>query len=278
LKGLVGSLNGAEEGLVAFILRDPAEAVSFTMTNLAAEAGVSYATVSRFCKRLGYAGFKEFKQAVVADLSSQAVAPAPPDELPLTKSTPVAQVCRSVYAFSKRVLEESGAILEPERVEAAVKALAAARRVILIGAGTSAISARYAHSRFFRLGLNCSAEEDAVFQAMQVSMVGKGEVVFAISSSGRTNQVVDAARQARKHGATVISLTDYAVSPLTKAADISLFTTPRNVSQHREIERPLLIGQIALIDTLFTCLSIRLPRAARATYDETHRAADRGKG
>ena len=52
------------------------------------------------------------------------------------------------------------------------------------------------------------------------------DVLFAISSSGRTGNIIEAANLANENKVTVISLTDFAVSPLTKISDLNLHTTP----------------------------------------------------
>jgi DNA-binding MurR/RpiR family transcriptional regulator len=58
-------------------------------------------------------------------------------------------------------------------------------------------------------------------QALQLK---KGDVMVAISYSGRSRTVIETAKQARDLGAVVIALTNYPISPLTKKSDIVLQT------------------------------------------------------
>ena len=57
-------------------------------------------------------------------------------------------------------------------------------------------------------------------------------VSAAIDKASRSARIT-----AQKNGVTVISLSDFAVSPLTKNSDINLFTTPRNASLFQGMDR-----------------------------------------
>ena len=154
-------------------------------------------------------------------------------------------------------------------IEKAVNQLIAAKTICFIGAGTSGISARYAYSRFFRIGLSCVFEADATLYRMRVATLRPGDLLFAISSSGRSSDIVNCAITAQKNGVTVISLSDFAVSPLTKNSDINLFTTPRNASLFQNIDMPLVVSQITVIDALYSCCCAKFPQEAAQIYQST---------
>ena len=178
-------------------------------------------------------------------------------------------ICQSVYRFFIRSLEESLSILDYAIIEQAVNQLIAAKTICFIGAGTSGISARYAYSRFFRIGLSCVFEADATLYRMRVATLRPGDLLFAISSSGRSSDIVNCAITAQKNGVTVISLSDFAVSPLTKNSDINLFTTPRNASLFQNIDMPLVVSQITVIDALYSCCCAKFPQEAAQIYQST---------
>jgi RpiR family carbohydrate utilization transcriptional regulator len=271
------TLGAAERRLADYILDHPRETIDATIERLAERSGASYATISRFCKKLGYDGYKEFKRRLIDEVVSQRTQSNDVGDIDLARgSTPEETISRFVQ-FSERTLRETEAVLDPEQLVAAARAIAGAVRVMCIGAGTSAVTARYAHTRLFRLGINCTAEPDAVVFNMQAAILKPTDVLFAVSSSGRTRSVVSAAETARQRGATVISLSDYAVSPLNRVAAIGLYTTPRSVQVAPDVELPLLVGHILIIDALFGVLTTLLPADTVGEYSETKHAADRLK-
>jgi DNA-binding MurR/RpiR family transcriptional regulator len=89
--------------------------------------------------------------------------------------------------------------------------------------------------------------------------------------------VVEAARISHANGAKIVSLSDFAISPLSKTSDINLYTTPRNAAQFMDIEMPLIVGQIGIIDILFACCLKRLGKPSLDAFRSTKDIADSEK-
>jgi len=277
IHGSLDSLSSADRRLAEYILDNPRETIDATIEELAGRAGASYATISRFCKKLGYAGYKEFKKGLIDDVVRQKEDGITTADLNVKPGLSVDQTIGRISRFSERVLRETETFLDPDQVSAAAKAMLAASTVLFVGAGTSAITARYAYTRFWRIGIPCSAEPDPVVFTMRAATLTEADVLCAVSSSGRTASVVEAAKNARAAGSTVISISDYAISPLNRVAHITLFTTPRTANNFLATEMPLLVGQILIVDALFGVISTRAPESAGEIYRRSKDAADRSK-
>lgn len=269
IKGMYDSLKSAEARLADFILQNPEESINLTIQELADQSNTSYATVTRFCKKMGYSGYKDFRNGMIQDAVNHQSYEALEEDLNISLQESIETISENIYRFFIRSLEESLSILNYNLIEQAVDALTHANTICFIGTGTSGISARYAYSRFFRIGLSCVFEADATLYRMQVSTLKPGDVLFAISSSGRSSDIVKCATIARKNGVKVISLSDFAVSPLTKNSDITIFTTPRNASLFQNIDMPLVVNQITVIDVLYSSCCSRFPEEAARIYQNT---------
>ncbi len=269
IKGMYDSLKSAEVKLADYILQNPGEAINLTIQELADLTDTSYATVTRFCKKMGYNGYKDFKNGLIQDAVSHQSYEALEDDLNISLQQSVESIGDNLYRYFIHSLEESQLILNYSAVEQAVEAIIRANTVCFIGTGTSGICARYAYSRFFRIGLPCVFEADATLYRMRVSTLKPGDVLFAISSSGRSSDIVKCAASAQKNGVTVVSLSDFAVSPLTKNSDITIFTTPRNASLFQNIDMPLVVNQIAAIDVLYSGCCSKFPDEAARIYQST---------
>lgn len=105
--------------------------LSQTITEPAGEAGSSETSVIRLCRELGFEGFQRFKLALVSELAAQGreVADRPRDAI------------GDLVAIGADVLRETEALLDRPAIEATAARLTAARRVLLYGAGASAITA-----------------------------------------------------------------------------------------------------------------------------------------
>ena len=63
------SLTKAEQKVADFVIADTQETVYSSVTDLAEKSGVGETTVIRFCRKLGYRGYQEFKLAIAQNLA-----------------------------------------------------------------------------------------------------------------------------------------------------------------------------------------------------------------
>ncbi len=96
-----------------------------------------------------------------------------------------------------------------------VEAYKRSARVLVMGAGRSGLVGKSFAMRLLHLGFQVYVLGETI-----VPKIREGDLVIAISGSGRTRLIVAAAEAARIVGAKVIALTTYPNSPLGKLADL----------------------------------------------------------
>lgn len=89
------------------------------------------------------------------------------------------------------------------------------KRVFVTGAGRSGLVARAFAMRLMHLGFNVYVMGETI-----IPPISPGDVLVAVSGSGRTRTVVAVAEASKAAGAKIIALTSYPDSPLAKLADI----------------------------------------------------------
>lgn len=277
IRSVHADLKAAEKRVGGYILQHTEDAVHLTIEELAARSKSSYATITRFCKRVGYSGYKQLKASLISDVILNKGVDDLIHNLSISGDTATEVIAQKIYALAQNVLEDSYKIMDASMIDAVVQKMMRAGSICFIGAGASGISARYAYSKFFRIGLPCTSELDSTLYSMKVSLMTERDVLFAISSSGRTENIIKAVTLAKRSKVTVISLSDFAISPLTKVSDLNLHTTPRNVKFFMNIDMPLIIGQIAIIDVLYSCCCVRMAERASENYRKTKVSADSEK-
>ncbi len=277
IQALRSSLKTAELRLADYILNAPEKIEDHTIHELQEKSGSSYATIIRFCKKAGYRGFKEFKASLAQDVSQLSATDFSVTGLPIQENDSVETIIEKSFASSFKTLEDTRNIIDTESIRKAVDVFLNANEIFFIGTGASAVVAQYAFTRFYRIGKKCSAICDPTIYKTRIALLGKTDLVFAISSSGRSANVVDGARLAHENRCTVISLADFAVSPLTKISDINLYTTPRNTAQFLELDLPLIMGQIAIIDVLFFACCSQMGHRSVDLMNLTKSIADQEK-
>lgn len=63
------SASPAERNVIAYVSAHPHEVVGLSVRGLADATFSSPSSILRFCKRLGFAGYKEFQRELIAELA-----------------------------------------------------------------------------------------------------------------------------------------------------------------------------------------------------------------
>lgn len=220
-------LKTAERKAADFILENPDEIKDLTIVEFAGRAQCSEATIVRLSKRLGYKGFPELK----TDFAG--LAEGGEDGLGyqgISKKDGPDDVVRKVIDATIDALRDTLSIMDKQQYGKALEAMVNAPNILFCGIGDAALVAMEAYQRFVRVGQSCCVSEDPDLQLIMATHLGKGDVVVAISHSGKSTTVVNTVKMARQAGATAIAITNFPVSPLTKNSDIVLLTAV--FSQH----------------------------------------------
>lgn len=244
--------SAAERRVLDYILANPDKVIYLSVAGLADLSGVSDATVVRTCQKLGLAGYQELKVTLAQDL----VTPLQNIHEEVRAEDDAAAILDKVVQSTIHTLTLTHDTVKAETLEAAACAILGARRVCIYGLGNSHAVALDLQHKLNRLGLDAAAFTDPHLQAINASYCGPGDLVFAISHSGSSRDIVDSVRIARARGARIITLTSMGVSPLQREADIALFTASQE-TRYRIVALSSRIAQITLVDVIYTIAAMR---------------------
>lgn len=237
------------------------------LRDVAAVSGVSEAMVVKVAKKLGFTGFRDFRQGLVDYYRSDIAAL----HAEISADDTSGEIVQKVFRTAMQALEETFAILDLEAFDRAADVLHRARQRDLYGLGGSAQIARDVSHKFLRIGIRSSVFDDAHMMMMSAALLGPDDVAIAFSHSGSTAAVIDAVDLARRNGARTVAVTNYPDSTLARAVDVVLCSTAQN--------NPLLgenatarIAQLNLLDALFVAVAQRDRAAADQNLARTMRA------
>ena len=199
---------------------------------------VSQAALTRFAKKCGFTGYREFvfqyqHQANKQDTHSH-------QHSPLTK--------RVLRSYSN-LREQTQDLIDEEQLERVAQLIDDAERVYFFGTGSSGLIAREMKLRFMRLGVVCEALTDQDGFAWTTSIMDDNCLVLGFSLSGTTQSVLDSLLDAKEMGAKTILFTS---APNKNSQAYTETVLVANHSQSSYIQRisaqlPMLI----LIDLIY---------------------------
>lgn len=238
-------LRRSERKVAELVLAKPTQVIHMRIVDLAAAADVSEPTVVRFCRAIGCEGFQNFKLALAQSTAQN------PSQIPFSLSE--LDTARDyTYKVFEATMETLGRVrntLDLDAIEVAVDALCNANRVEFYGFGASSPVAIDAQHKFFRLQIASAAHSDPHIQAMSAMSLSPGDVVVAISQSGRTTALLEAMDHVRDAGAIVIGLAPDK-TPIIENCNIPIPIDVEQAKVDSYSPLPSRIAHLAVIDVL----------------------------
>lgn len=244
------TFSPAEKRVADWLLAHPYEVSRAKLATISEHADVSEPTIVRFCRRIGCRGFSDFKLRWAASSFERGDGV----HAQVNSGDDTDTIIRKVFDSSTRELERVSHGLNSESMQTAAATIAKASRLLFAGVGASAIVAKDAENKFFRLGLACTAftDEPTVRQAAATS--DTNQVFVAISKSGESQAMIEAMKLARRAGAIGIAMTAPG-SRLAKAAElVLLIDAEEDTSAFTPMSSRL--AQLAVLDALQVCTVI----------------------
>ena len=243
-------LTVAEKKTADYILRKPRESQFLSITELAEESGVAEATVSRFCRRLGYTGYNAFKLAL-ANASARQSGSGESLSGEVEEDDSLEDMCRKLYTADVAAITETLNLIRPEQISAAVEMLSRAEKVLCMGQGGSMIMAQETAHLFSTVSSRFFAISDSHLQTIAVANMSERDVLLFFSYSGSTRDLIEALTVARERHAKVILVTRFARSPGAELADLVL-SCGSDESPLQLSSVPAKLAQMFLTDVLFS--------------------------
>lgn len=261
-------LSSTEKRIAQFILDDAEAVTALPIAELARQAGVSQASITRFAKTLGCRDVRDLKVKLAQSLAvGQRFIHEEPD----------LEGIQGIYETIINVLNINRRTIDEPALAKAVGWLGDARHILALGmGGGSTICASEVQHRLFRLGLPVTAQSDGLLVRMMAAAVTKQDVVVALSLGGYTQEMVESAAIARQYGAKVVAITP-AGTPLAAQADVLLALVVR---ENDYIYKPSTsrYAMLAMVDVLATALAMANKRQSRDRLRRIKLALDSHRG
>ena len=250
------NFTGAEKKIADYILSHQWESQGLGIAELSGECGVAVSTVSVFCRKLGLAGFNDFKieLARANTLTSGQVTVSGSTQL--QPEDRAQQVMSKACQRSQEILSRSAQMLDAEQVEQAVELLSKAKQVLFLGQGNHSTVAMMAWAQFSVTSSKFKTVNDSHLQTVALSTMCSEDVVVYFSYTGATLELMDAVEIIRQVGAKLILVTRFSHSPAAEFADaVLVFGADETPLEFGSSDA--LISQIYVLEVLLGCYRLR---------------------
>lgn len=186
------NLSAVEKNIADFFISNE-EDMDFSSRHISSMLYVSEASLSRFAKKCGYKGYREFVFKYKESFGE--------------KDHQITGQMREVFDSYQELLNKSYNLADEAQLRRIAGKMSECRRVFVYGKGSSSLAAREMQFRFMRLGLDMDAVDETHMMRFHSTIVQEDCMAIGISISGRTEEVMECLKQAHRQGAYTVLLT-----------------------------------------------------------------------
>ncbi|WP_281659561.1 MurR/RpiR family transcriptional regulator [Halobacillus sp. Cin3] len=235
-------MSRSHKKVAAILLDRPDEVVFLNVSQLAAMAEVSDATITRFVVFLGFRGFAEFQEAIQSSLKQQWKTSER-----LIKTGNTSPSFESVLKEDIREMEETMDRLDEKELMKAVHALWKADKIWIAANRSAEALGGFLHYYLEKVVDDVRMIHSVERDADLLARLGKQDVVIGISFPRYSKSTVDILAYACEEGVETVALTDTLSSPLSAYADTVLTAKSRMQSYIDTFTAPLSVIQALLV-------------------------------
>ncbi|MDF2698496.1 MAG: hypothetical protein K0Q49_52 [Haloplasmataceae bacterium] len=238
LKAYNEQLTKSEREIAFYIDKNLESVMYYSIADLSDEIGVGESTIVRFCRKIGFNGFYDFKIQLARRFS-------------IEENCSTENYIDQIETNMISTIKSTKLFVDKIELQKGINFILNANFIYLYGVGSSGIAALEGEGKFMRGGLKCKAVTDSHFQTILSGTLTEKDVIIAISLSGNTKDLLDSVEIANKNNAIIIAITNYTKSKLASYSHVVLQTAG--------FEKPLdggsfvaKISQLFVLDLLYT--------------------------
>lgn len=188
----IDNFTNVEKTIACFFINNKEE-MDFSAKKISSQLFVSEAALSRFSKKIGFSGYREFVfqyqktftagEKIVEDYIKEAL---------------------NTY---EELLGKSYNLIDSQQIKRITRLFSAKKRIYIYGMGSSGLAAQEFKMRFMRMGLDVESITDAHLLTVNSVRLNSGCIVVGITISGSTKEVLTAMKKAKEKSAVTILIT-----------------------------------------------------------------------
>ena len=251
-----------EKTIADFFIRNR-KRMDFSAKAVAEMLYVSEASLSRFAKKCGYRGYREFVYQY--------------EETFVEKQESMTGNTRMILNVYQELLNKTYNLVDELQIARIGRYLNQTNRVFVCGIGSSGLTAEEMEFRFMRIGVDIDSVKDADLMRMRAVFQDRESLVVGISISGEKEDVLYLLKESHRRGARTVLLTAKNKGIFEEFCDeIVLIPSLRHLNHGNVIspQFPILV----MLDIIYSYYVEQDKFAKELLHDNTLRALEEGRG
>lgn len=250
-----------EKNIADFFIQNR-KRVDFSAKAVAERLYVSEASLSRFAKKCGYRGYREFVYQY--------------EETFVEKQESMTGNTRMVLNAYQELLNKTYNLVDEAQITRIGRYLNEAERVFVCGKGSSGLTAREMEIRFMRIGVDIDSLQDTDMIRMQAVFQDRRSLMFGISISGEKEDVLYLLNEAHRRKARTVLLTAKNKGIFDEFCDEVVLVPSLRYLNHGNVISPQ-FPILVMLDIIYSYYVEQDKFAKEILHDNTLRALEEGR-
>lgn len=214
------ALSASDKRIADFFIKDPDAAVKLSIHEIAAAIGCAPSSITKFIHKIGYDSFASLRIDLARNIDSES---ANNFNSIVSTSTDLGSVGMGYFSSVNETFSATLKVTDIQKIREAAGIISRAGNCFLFGVGASSLIAQDFQQKLIKLKKPTIFQLDGNYGVQNSQLATENDVAIAFSYSGRTDEVIRAARIVKSNGCPLIAMTRNSDSPLSSYADINLF-------------------------------------------------------
>ncbi|MBS4206682.1 MurR/RpiR family transcriptional regulator [Bacillus sp. FJAT-50079] len=208
------ALSTSEKKIANYVLNNIDSVPFESISDLSNKIGTSPSTITRFCRKLEYNSYVEFQTL----LKTEAI-----------KTTDYDDIAEKVIGYYQLTLNYSKSIFQKVSPEVLVNDIKHSNKIVILGIGSSGLTATEFALRLNRMGINSVALTDSYTMFAQAVLLNSDDLIIAITNSGETPEIIKTCRVAKKNRVKIAAITKRSNSSISETTDTIFYTSGNEI-------------------------------------------------
>lgn len=255
------NFTSVEKNIADFFIQNRKK-LDFSAKSVSERLFVSEASLSRFAQKCGYRGYREFIYQY--------------EETFVEKKESMTGNTRKVLNAYQEILNKTYNLVDESQIARIAKYIYQAKRVLVCGKGSSGYAANEMEIRFMRIGVDIDSLIVSDIMRMQAVFQNKDSLVFGISISGTSQDVLYLLGEAHKKGAKTVLFTANNREIFDEfCTEVVLLPSLKHLN-HGNVISPQ-FPSLVMLDIIYSCYVEIDKEETEILHDNTLRALEEGR-
>lgn len=252
---LANNFSSVERILGKYVLENGEKVLNMSTKELAKATFISPASIVRFCRKLEYEGYNDFKIALAAQLQYSRLSNVDINaNYPFKGTDSVYTVASNIANLSKESIDITMKNLDLEELRLVVLMITKAKVIDIYGvSGPLRIASDFQY-KMFRIGKDVRISQMINEQLFQAAQSTSEHLAILISYSGETEEVIEAAKILYRRKIPAIAITSFGENRLVKYTQRVLYLNSSEFIYSKIATFSSTLSLHLLLDIIYGCV------------------------